>query len=306
MNWFKENPFLAGVAAVCLVGSVVLGYLIFQAASSYTASSEACTEAIAKLHTLQNKAPFPSEANLKAIQSGLDDYAKSINDLRSQLAKMEVPLDTKITAQQFQDGLRSAVNDIRSKAETNGVKLPANFYFGFDQYQTQVPTEYAAPFLHRQFRVIQSIVERLVDFKVASIDGIARASLPQELGTGAPTSGKEKKEASEVVVSRAPFDIAFSAEQGKFRVAFNSLLGADQFLVIRSLGIQNSNPQAPSKKNTESASSPQRAAAGVVGGQFPPPNKDQESLRVILGRELLKVTLRLEILDFPEAVASKK
>lgn len=302
MNWFKENPFLAGIATVSLIGSAVLGYLIFQAASSYTASSEACTEAIAKLHTLQTKVPFPSEANLKVAQSGLDDYTTRINHLRSQLAKMEAPLDEKITPQQFQDGLRTAVNDIKGKAEANGVRLPANFYFGFDQYQTQVPTELAAPYLNRQFRVIQSIVARLVDYKVASVDGVARASLPQESPSATSGSGKKKNESDESVLSRFPFDIAFSAEQGKFRVAFNSLLGADQFLIVRSLEIQNSNPVAPSKKNTATASSPQNAFPGGSGS----PEADPESLRVILGRELLKATLRMEMLDFTEPNTSKK
>ncbi|MCX6968733.1 MAG: Amuc_1100 family pilus-like protein [Verrucomicrobia bacterium] len=300
MNWFKDNPFLAGIVAVCLVGSGVLGYLIFDSAAAFSASSEAYTAAVAKLHTLQNKVPFPSEANLKGIKSALADYSARIGDLRAQLAKMEVPLDEKVTPQQFQDGLRTAVNDIRIKAEANGVKLPANFYFGFDQYQTQVPNEQAAPFLHRQFLVIQSLVVRLVDFKVASIDGVARTPLPQE--SAAPGGGAKKPDAAEPVLSRFPFDISFTAEQGKFRVAFNSLLGSDQFLIVRSLTIQNSSPQAPAKKSSDPAAASSNPLAAVAGT----PGKDQSNLQVILGRELLKVTLRLEMLDFSEPVAAKK
>lgn len=299
MNWFKDNPFLAGIVAVCLVGSGVLGYLIFESASAYSTSSEAYAAAVAKLHALQNKVPFPSDANLKGIKSALADYSSRIASLRSQLAKMEVPLDETVTPQQFQDGLRTAVNDIRIKAEANGVKLPANFYFGFDQYQTQVPTEQAAPFLHRQFQVIQALVVRLVDFKVASIDGVTRQPLPQE--SVAPGAGPKKPDAAGPVLSRFPFDISFTAEQGKFRVAFNSLLGSDQFLIVRSLTIQNSSLQAPAKKSSEAvaaSASPFAPAAGAAG-------KDQSSLQVILGRELLKVTLRLEMLDFSEPVAAK-
>ena len=300
MNWFKDNPFLAGIVAVCLVGSGVLGYLIVDAASAYTASSEAYTAAVAKLHTLQNKVPFPSDANLKGIKSALADYSSHIGSLRSQLAKMEVPLDEKVTPQQFQDGLRTAVNDIRIKAEANGVKLPTNFYFGFDQYQTQVPSEQAAPFLHRQFQVIQALVVRLVDFKVASIDGVTRTPLPQE--SAAPGGGAKKPDAAEPVLSRFPFDISFTAEQGKFRVAFNSLLGSDQFLIVRSLTIQNSNSQAPAKKGSDATAAPSNPLAAAAGL----PGKEQSSLQVILGREVLKVTLRLEMLDFAEPVAAKK
>jgi hypothetical protein len=301
MNWFKDNPFVAGVLAVCLVGSGVLGYLIFQSVSAYSASSDAYTASVAKLHTLQNKVPFPSDANLKSIQAGLDEYSSHIRNLQSQLAKMEVPLDEKFTPQQFQDGLRTAVNDIRVKAEANGVKLPANFYFGFDQYQTQVPTDHAAPFLNRQFLVIQSLVVRLVDYKVASIEGVTRVPLPQE--SSAAPAGQRKPDAAEPVLSRFPFDITFTAEQPKFRVAFNSLLGSDQFLIVRSLEIHNTNPQAPAKKIADlgaAGQNPLAAGAGAV------PGKDQSSIQVILGREMLKVTLRLEMLDFAAPVAAKK
>ena len=260
MSWFKDNSFFAGILAICIVGTGVLGYLIVQSAADYSTSSEAYAAAAAKLHTLQNKVPFPSGANLKAIQAGLEDYSSHIKGLQSQLAKMQVALDEKLTAQQFQDGLRTAVNDIRVKADANGVKLPANFYFGFDQYQTQVPSEKAAPFLNRQFLVIQSLVVRLVDFKVTSIDGVTRVPLPQESATA-----------------------------------------SDQFLIVRSLDIHNSVPQAPAKKGADPvASNPLAAGAGTA------PGKGQANMQVILGREVLKVTLHLEILNFAQPPPAKK
>jgi hypothetical protein len=300
MNWFKENPFLAGIAALALVGSAILGYLIVQSVSAYSASSDAYSAAVTKLHTLQNRVPFPSDANLKAIQSGLADYSSNIQNLQSQLAKMVFPLDEKITPQQFQDGLRTAVNDIRAKADANGVKLPANFYFGFDQYQTQVPAEHAAPSLNRQFLVIQALIVRLVDYKVTSIDGVVRTPLPNESG---PASAGQKKPANaEPVLARFPFDISFTAEQGKFRVAFNSLLGSDQFLIVRSLELQNSNPLPPSKKSADAAAS---SAANAFAAAAPA-GKEPGSMQVILGREALKVTLRLEMLDFAQPAMAKK
>jgi hypothetical protein len=104
-------------------------------------------------------------------------------------------------------------------------------------------------------------------------------------------------------MSRFPFDISFTAEQQKLRVAFNSLLGSEQFLIVRSLDIHNSSPQAPSKKGGEPASS--NPLAGAPGAT----EKDQSNIQVILGRELLKATLHLEMLDFtkpPEPPAVKK
>jgi len=296
MNWFKENPFLSGLVAVALVGAGALGYLISQAAMSYSASLETYTVAVGKLHGLQNKVPFPSKENLKAIETGLADYSAHILALQTQLSKMEIPLDEKVTPQQFQDGLRTAVNDIRAKADAGRVKLPDKFYFGFDQYQTQVPTEQAAPALFRQFQVIQSLVARLVDFKVSSVDSVVRPPLPEE--------GRESKksDSSDPVVKRFPFEISFTAEQGKIRAAFNSLLGSDPFLIVRSLGIQNTNPQAPAKVSGDSSAKPANPFPSAAGDK----EDEKKSLQVILGRELLKTTLRMEMLDFSEPAATKK
>jgi len=305
MNWFKENPFLAGLGVVTLIGVGALGFLISQSAAAYTASSEAYSAAVSKLHTLQNKVPFPSEENLGAIQKGIESYSARIQALQAQLAKMEIPLDESVTPQQFQDGLRTAVNDLRKAADANGVKVPESFYFGFDDYQSQVPSAQAAPALYRQFRLIQSIVSRLVDFKVASVDSVIRPPLPVELP--APAGGqkkgdKDKNSAANPGFERLPFDLSFTAEQAKVRVAFNSLLSSEQFLIVRSVSLQNTSPQAPPKVSSEPAtntsSNPFAALAGNTDGE-------KKSLQVILGREIVKITLHLEMLDFNEPPAAK-
>ncbi len=305
MNWFKENPFLAGLAAVTLFAAGALGFLLSQSAATYTASFEAYTDAVSKLHTLQNKVPFPSEENLGAIQKSIDTYSSRIHALQAQLAKMEVPLDENVTPQQFQDGLRTAVNDLRKAADTNGVKIPESFYFGFDEYQSQVPSAEAAPALYREFRLIQSIVSRLVDFKVASVDSIVRPALPVEMPAQAATQkngDKAKSPAANPGFQRIPFDLSFTAEQAKVRVAFNSLLSSEQFLIVRSLSLQNTSTQAPPKISSEpSTAAPTNPFAALAGNA----DSEKKSLQVILGRELVKITLHLEMLDFSEPPAAK-
>jgi hypothetical protein len=297
MNWFKENPFLGALAAIAVVAGGVLGFFGFQFWTSYSLASESYTAAVTKLHSLQNKVPFPNEANLKTVQSALSDYSARIASLRSQMSKMEVPLDRTISPQVFQDGLRAAVNEIREKAAVNKVKLPENFYFGFDQYQTQVPTDAAAPFLHRQLVIIRALVDRLVDLKVTSLDGLVRLPLPEE--SAAPAAGKQQP--AEKVFEKFPFEISFTAEQSKFRVAFNSLLANDQFLIVRSLGLQNSAPQAPVRGGTEVA----KPAPDPFATAGTPTSEGAGGLQVILGRELVQATMRLEILDFTEPAAAK-
>jgi len=297
MNWFKENPFLAGLVAAAVIAGAAISFMVLQSWTAYTAASDSYTAAVTALHQLQNKVPFPSEANLKVAQTAVSDYSNKITQLRSNLSKMELPLDTTIAPQQFQDGLRAAVNDLKDRAAANNVKLPANFYLGFDTYQTQVPTDVAAPFLNRQLAVINALAVRLVDLKVQSIDSLVRQPLPQEaLGAAtakAPDAGK--------VLEKFPVEVSFTSEQSKFRVAFNSLLGSEQFILVRALGLQNTASQAPTRGGAETATpTPNPFATGQPGSP-----DAKTSLQVILGRELVQATLRLELFDFAEPPAAK-
>lgn len=305
MNWFKENPFLSGLIAVAVAGLGALGYLVSQAASAYTLANDSYVAAVTKLHGLQNRSPFPSQENLDALKASFEDYKARLSALRDKLTGMEMSLNMEISPQQFQDELRTAVNTLREKASAAGVKLPENFYLGFDQYQTTVPTAQATPYLDRQFRVLRAIVERLIDFRVHSVDGIVRTPLPQELpavapaATPAPAQGNRPANAkpAATVLERFPFQITFTAEQGKLRVAFNSLLDKEQFLIVRSVNLVNSNPNPPARGGDNpvpvqdpfaTAAAPQAAAAG-------------SNLQVIFGRELVKAVMDLEMIDFADA-----
>jgi hypothetical protein len=304
MNWFKENPFLAGLSAVAAVGAAVLGYLIFQASSAFTAATDTYTASVSELHALQNRVPFPSDENLGVLKGSLEDYTARISGLRQQMAKMEQPLPENFTPQQFQDALRAAVNETKEKAAAAGVELPENFYLGFNEYQTQVPPEKATPYLERQFQVIRTLVNRLIDFKVQSIDSLDRKPLSQESASGSQPAAAQpgQKTAAEPVVERFPFDLSFTAEQGKFRVAFNSLLGSDHFLVVRWLRLQNSSPNPPARGGDAGTAPPT-----TVGTDTPAPDAGAagSNLQVILGREVVQATLRLEMLDFTEPPAPK-
>ena len=296
MRWINDNPFFAGLAAVTVAGVGALIFLVLQAQAGYQQTSESYVQAVQKLHGLQNRTPFPSQENFAKIKALADGYKSELKALREQLGKMEFPLNPDIKPQQFQDDLRTTVNQTAEKATAAGVTLPKDFYLGFGQYANSLPSERAAPALDRQLAIINQVVLRLIDFKVQSIDNLDRRLLPEEAAL-VPEKNAKKQE----VLERYPFDLAFTAEQAKFLVAFNSLLGADQFLIIRALGIQNTIMAGPliaqSEKNSASAASlTAPAAAAPTAGE----------LNVILGQELVKVTMRIEILDFAEPAEAKK
>ena len=303
MNWIRENSLLATLTAVTLLGCGALIFLMVQAMARFEETSEAYAQSVHKLHTLQNRSPFPSVENLEKSQLLKGQYAEELGALRAQLESMQMPRSPDVQPQRFQDDLRAAVNLITEKAATAGVELPKGFYLGFSQYANSLPNERAAPALARQLSIINKIVTDLVDFRVRSIDSLDRVPLPEEFS--APPAPQPERaaqrstetDASLVGIVRQPFDLSFTAEQGKLRVAFNSLLGSDQFLLIRYLSLENTARVGPPITRTVTSSSGSRL--DQVPAAKPQNAAPANSLNVILGRELIKASMRIEIIDFP-------
>jgi len=314
MNWLKENSFLAGLAALTVIGGGVLIFLMMQSMSHYQETSDAYGSAVQKLHILQNRSPFPSQENFEKSQALKEQYELELDALRAQLAKMRAPVTPDVQPQKFQDDLRTAVNLITEKAAAAGVELPKGFYLGFSQYANSLPNERAAPALARQLGIINKIVTSLIDFRVQSIERLDRLPLPEESAAnpapqqteGARQRGKEP-ETNPSGIKRLPFDLGFTAEQGKLRVAFNSLLDSDQFLIVRNLTLQNTARVGPPISRGPSTGTPQgfrtsptapvdQSPSATPGAQRSPTAANE--LNVILGRELVKASMRIEIIDF--------
>lgn len=312
MNWLRENSFLAGLAALTVIGGGVLVFLMMQAMGHFQETSDAYAQAVQKLHALQNRSPFPNVENLEKSQLLKGQYGAELDALRARLEGMQTPLTADISPQKFQDDLRAAVNLITEKAAAAGVELPKGFYLGFSQYANSLPNEHAAPALARQLGIINKIITDLIDFRVRSIDTLDRLPLPEE-SSAAPAASQPAEDnarrgkdpdSSPVGVKRQPFDLGFTAEQGKLRVAFNSLLGSDQFLLVRNLTLENTSRVGP-PISRGGGSSPAPPTEKPASPSLESPAA-ANNLNVILGRELVKASMRIEIIDFPANAPPKK
>lgn len=295
MKVLRDNPFLTGVILLTVIGCGALGFLASGAMTRNQEARDAYSQAVQKLQQLQNRVPFPNEANVHKAEALREAFKQRLTSLEAALAKYQTPINPAITPQEFQDTLRATVNRVASKAEEAGVKLPENFYLGFDQYRDNLPLEKAAPQLAWQLEILSGLVENLIGPSaenpvVRSIDALARAPLPIENSGEAKAAGGLRK---------LPFQISFTAEQGKFRMAFNDFLKTPQFLIVRSLSVRNSNLQGPPVTHTGSQ---------VPAGQDTPPasSASPTALNVILGREVVSVDMHFEIVDFQLAAIPPK
>jgi hypothetical protein len=282
MNWFKENPILSSILLVCFGITSAIAYFASEASTTYSAALDSLTSQVNSLSSLQKKSPYPTDENLKIISEGKKKYAEALADLKERIFKMAPPLEP-ITPQEFQDKLREGVNDLRKTAQSNNIKLPEKFFFGFDEYQSQLPSPEAPPALNRDFKVVQKLLIGLLALPVEAINNLEREAPPVTTPTPAPKKSVETTPPPKTQILKTTFKLSFTASQDKTRAAINIIPKSDAFLIIRSLTMENTKPAAPSKKDPA----------------IPSKDKNPTSLQVLLGNESVKTDLSLEIIDFP-------
>ena len=283
MDWFKNNPFLAGLVSLTAVLAAASGYWLYSSLGRLTEQQEALDSKRGEIESLQNSKPFPDQTNVEAAKAELKLTEETLNATR---AAFSVTLPS-ISPQAFQDALRGKVNDIVKKAQANSVTLEEGFYLGFEAFEKQPPSTDEAPALALQLDAIYAAVSQLVNAKVKSIGAVARevshqADKPE---SGAqPQRPKGKDQAPPPALDLRGFDLNFTAEQASFKKAFNGILAATPPIFVRLVAITNSSLAGPPKNGGDVTAEPD---AGLAS------NEDAGQIKPVLGRELLTVNLRL-------------
>ena len=296
MNWFKENPVIAAIAAVALIGTAVTGFLALEEAARLEQAVLDLNTQASTLRRLEAKQPFPKPENLKAVEESVNAYKAAIDAFKQKLNTIEVPLDEKITPQIFQDNLRQAVNDLRNEATKNKVALPEKFFFGFDAYQTQLPTQDEVKKLNRELQVIKGLVAAIVPLGIISIDTLVRhpaATPPAPIPDPKAPPAKPDQVAPEPIQFDS-FTLGITAPQKSFINSFDKISDSPGFLVVRSMSIENTNPAPPLKNPPAQPGTPPPGAPNLKAPA-------SEQLPMIFGSEAVKATMLFEVPDFPAA-----
>ncbi|MBE2179699.1 MAG: hypothetical protein IAE97_04445 [Chthoniobacterales bacterium] len=278
MNWFKANPFIGGLAVATAALVLVAGYLLLETQARYSEQATLFEGQKATLEQLQRNKPFPNEANVRAMQAEHDEALEILKQI-GETVRVDAPATT---PQGFQDVLRSKVSDITANAQKNGVTLGDNFYLGFEEYETKLPSAEAAPQLALQLASIHNVASILIDSKVRGINSIHRMALPGEStpespGRGTRTRGSGNSELPDLRL--APFEVNFEADQSHFHMAFNRILEAKPSIFVRLVGVTNSSPQPPKKDGEEDVPASDQPSQSVI--------------RPVVGQEHLIINLQL-------------
>ena len=319
MNWIKQNKFLTGFLAVMILGCGALGFLAMGASSKHTEADDAFTAAKAELSRLQGLAPFPNSDNLKRLDAQRKEATESVDTLHRNLAAAEIAIEP-LSPEQFQDKLRASVTDVKTKAGAKP-KLPEKFYMGFDKYETEPPERAAAGPLGRQLKAMQWVVEQFIDVKAVEIRDLSREELPEEKSKakaekaaaaappGPPGVARDKdKGDKQKLVTKHPFSITVLLDQGGLRKVLNSIVTSkEQFFIVRTIEVKNEKDRGPARIDPNAAQPappppPDPNAKPDPNVKLAPVN---DPPKIIVGTELVEVTLRLEIIDFADAPAAK-
>jgi hypothetical protein len=314
MDWIKQNKFLATWLAVTIVVAGALGYLYIAAKGRFTEAQDTYTTKVGELQGLQNQSPFPEDENLKKMQELQKAHQATIETLQKELAKTDLPT-APLSAVKFQDELRESVKRVTALATEKGTKLPDNFYMAFPKYQTSTPPEEIAPALGRMLKAMEFAITGLLQTRVSEITDLKREELPEEGGGQSTTptpptapGGKDKDKDKNALVHKNWFEVSFVGSEAGFRRFVDDLVSSKtQFYIPRNVVIENEKLVGP----------PKFAAAGSPNVPVPPPAPNpaappglpgaaaakSESIVYVIGMEKLKVTLRVDVVDFADAAS---
>lgn len=294
MNWVSKNKFPVAIFAILLTCGSILGFLSYSSWNRYSATLESFQQQSARLLQLQGLNPYPNAENLAKYKEQQEILNKSVDNLRSTLVAMQVPM-TLVKPEEFQDRLRVIVSMAVAEADKQKVTIAdrSKFYLGFGEFQFAPPKAEDASLLAVHLKAAESLVkilfvsciDELRDFKVGSDRDRSQAK---------PASGTklELSPKAASVLSRTPFEMSFLCDPSALRRVLNAISSTnEQFFVIRDVFVENTNDKGPSRMDASAST------ASVVSGensQAPVP------MKFVVGTEKIKVLLKLELVQFPK------
>lgn len=303
MNWFRQNPLLGGYLAILALGTLGAGWFLLGGKSAFDEAKLSLDETAAELNRLQTLAPYPSEANLRMMKLHAQDYGGALDKLKKELKQRVLPV-TPMAPNEFQSRLRQASSALSEKARANKVKLPDNFYLGFDEFASALPDTAVAPWVGQQLAQMELLLSILVDAKIDALTSLHRTPLPEEptgaaAATPTPTPGRRPAgslPSGPDVIERSIVEMTFASTPAAARRVLNQIASApQQFFILRTLHVQNEKEKGPPRAAPAgNENSPAAAATASLGAK----NPASATLNFIVGTERLRTSAQIEIVRF--------
>ncbi|MBB5033471.1 Amuc_1100 family pilus-like protein [Prosthecobacter vanneervenii] len=314
MDWIRENKPLAAILGVILVGTLALGYLLYDSWSSYEETKEGYIGLGNQMAALKGARLAPTDANLQAKKQMVDEYAADVNKLGAALLILQPKVEP-MKDIEFQAKLKTKISEIRTAAQSK-MQLPADFAFGFDEYTSSLPTSAAAATeLSGYLDAMDELVKMLLKCNVQSLDLLERSKLALEAkaAANAPAGGAaaQRQGAAEILEKRQ-ISLILTLDQGALQLLVSRLATTEMpfFTSVRQLRIENQLQEGPLRSsvrlpatNGPKMGGGQAAAASeeVASDEIRPPAPAPIDTIPVFGNELLKVRMEIDLVKFLDA-----
>ena len=285
MNWYRENRWLGNFLIAFAVTVLLAVWFLFRARNAFAEAFAEFNRVATERTRLEHLNPFPNENNYRKTQAGLENYGTALNMSKEELTKQVVPR-TPLAPNEFQSRLRHAILSTTERARANRVKLPNNFYLGFDEFVTALPNTADVPLLGQELGQIELLISILIDARVDAISAFKRA-IPSAEPAASPVAPKATA-AAPTVVEGAIVDLTFTASPAAMRKVLNQTASSDrQFFIVRALQVRNEQQKGPSREQNA-------PTAAASGGAMSPTGV----LKFIVGNEYVETAAKIELVRF--------
>jgi len=314
MDWIRENKPLAAILGVIVVGSLALGYLLFDAWSVYSETKEGYLGLGGQVAGLKGSQLAPTEANLKAKQDAVKEYENLVTTLGKTVLILQ-PKVAPVNDIEFQEKLKTKISDIR-KAVQSKMQLPAEFAFGFDDYTHTLPTSAtAATELMDYLEAIDKLMKLFLDSGVLSVDLLERSKLPVEASKAATQGNNNASMRGQVasnILEKRQISVVLTLDQGPLQLLISRLTSPSDmpyFTSLRLLRIENQLQDGPLHSEVRLPEPAMKVEGGAAqaeeapSDEIKPPEPATPDAISVFGNELLKVRLEIDLVKFLDAAA---
>jgi hypothetical protein len=299
MNWFRENPFWSAFIAIAGGALLLAAGFLWWTKGSYEDAMAKYRESAAEQTRLESSNPYPSAANVGKMKIYLDNYKTALDKLKAEL-KTRMLTEAPLAPNEFQTRLRQAIIRTTENARNNRVKLPANFFLGFDEFVSSLPTPEEAPALGQELSQVQLLLNTIIEARVDAITAFRRVAHPGTataagpVPSATPRPGTKPSSAPKVIDQRT-VEFAISASPTAGRRVINQIAAAsEQFFIIRAIHVKNQKDKGPPRENagpTAPIAPPNPTGAAPAATPAGP-------LNFIVGNEHINLSARVELVNF--------
>lgn len=333
----RKHMVLVVGGGIALVLMLVALFMLFRFYRAYDRVNMDLQSTMSRLNTLQDRAPYPSRANIAATQTNLVVFQNYFDTLFASLKEGQIE-PVEMEAAKFTPLLRDGILRVSKRAQDAGVLLPPTFAMGVERYkQGALPSGADVPRLVVQLKTLGALCAILIDMKVSEIITVKRSIFEQgavsqesspadagrwgRWGAGGPGGGPPQEAApaqasqAEVVDPTGLFSIEhytleFKCHEKSLWDVLNALAKSKLFAVVTSVTVANDSPtpkigakaQAPVVPGTPAAAPgfPPGMPGSAVAAPVAAPLGEVKAhdQRVIAGRELVKVVLDVDVYRF--------